>query len=491
VATPLLGHPTQLLTRVRTEPTRPLVWLAACAYAILLSLASIDRHERFETGGYDLGIFDQGVWLLGQGLRPFSTIRGRDLLADHFQPALVLLAPLGALEITPAALLVLQSVLLAAAAPPLYSLARYHLAAPKLALAVALLWLASPLTQWANLFDFHPETAVPVLLVLAALQLSHRRTGRFIALAVAASLFKEDISLVFVAWGILLALQGQGRLGLVLAAGGALWFGLATQVVIPAFGGNLDYYSARFGGDRGSSLGAVLLSFVGHPLRTIEDVSVPANAKVLLVLVLASGGLALFAPALLLPALPAVSANLLSAYSYQHELQFHYHLIPAAVFAIASAEGAGVLQRRGGRLTRTAAALLTAGAFAPSPRSDPRARSCARDQAARERALALIPRDAPTAAAPLLVPHLAHRHDIYQLPEPFFPRPSNGEYWSEHELRQRARRVEWVVYELAGLDPWPRSQTQQLPQMLRSRGFVEIFHERGVRVFRLQRARPR
>ncbi len=484
-----VGHRRYRCRSAGEVTARRLGWASACAYAAALSLASIGRHERFETGGYDLGIFDQGVWLLGQGFRPFSTIRGRDLFADHFQPALVLLAPLGALGVTPTALLILQSVLLAAVAPPLYALARRRGAAPPLALAVALLWLASPLTQWANLFDFHPETAVPVLLALAALQLDRGRNGRFVGLAVAASLFKEDVSLVFLGWGVLLALQGRRRLGLALAAGATLWFVLATQMMIPAFGGNLDYYSARFGGDRGSSLGAVFRSFLDHPLRAISDVSTPANAKVLMVLVLASGGLALLAPALLLPALPTVSANLLSAYSYQHELQFHYHLIPAAFFAVASAHGAGVLQRHRGRLARvgrTAPALLTSGTLALAalgPASQELRSVAGPNQDVRERALALIPPDAPTAAAPLLVPHLAHRRDIYQLPEPFFSRPTNGEYWTERQLRRRAQKVEWVVYELAGLDPWPRSQVQTLPQMLHRRGFIEIFHDTSVRVF--------
>ena len=480
------------MVSLRQEPARLLVWLAAFGYAAVLSLASLDRHERFESGGYDLGIFDQGIWLLGQGLRPFSTIRGRDLFADHFQPALVLLAPLGALEITPTGLLVLQSLLLAAAAPPLYTLARRRGARPRLALAVALLWLASPLTQWTNLFDFHPETAVPLLLVHAAIQLDRGRPGHFIALAVAASSFKEDISLVFLGWGVLLALQGRRRFGLALAGAAMLWFLLVTQVAIPALGGDLDYYSARFGGDRGSSLGAVILSLIQHPLRTLGDAATPANAKVLLALVVGSGGLALLAPVMLLPAAPAVSANLLSAYSYQHELQFHYHLIPAAVFAIASAHGAGALQgRRAGLVRAVTAALVTAmlAVAALGPASRELRSSAAPDQRARERALALIPADAPTAAAPHLVPHLAHREHIYQLPEPFFPRPSNGESWTEQELSRRAGRVEWVVYELAGLDPWPRRQTRQLPQMLRSRGFSEIYRAAGVRVFHLQRER--
>lgn len=70
---------------------------ASLVYAVVLSWAAIHRHQAFLTGGYDLGIFDQAAWLIGHGVRPFSTIRGRYLMADHFQPTLFGLAPLGAL----------------------------------------------------------------------------------------------------------------------------------------------------------------------------------------------------------------------------------------------------------------------------------------------------------------------------------------------------------------------------------------------------------
>ena len=347
--------------------------------------------------------------------------------------------------------------------------------------------LASPVTQWANLFDFHPETAVPLLLVLAALALEADRSGWFLVSAAAASSFKEDVPLVFLAWGLLLAFQGRRYLGLVLAAGAAAWFALATQVVIPAFGGNLDFYSARFGGDRGSSLGAVFAALVRDPVATLGDAATPANAKVLLSLVAVTAGLALLAPAFLVLAVPALAANVLSAYSYQHDLHFQYYIVPAAVFAIASAQGAVVLQRRAARAARAAPAVLLGAALlvaALGPASEELRTPAAAPVGPRERALELVPDGASVAAAPNLVPHLSRRREIYQLPEPFFTRPTNGEYWTDEELRRRAGGVEWVVYELAGLDPFPRTQVRRLPPLLQARGFREVYRRGGVRVFR-------
>jgi uncharacterized membrane protein len=465
-----------------------LVWLAAGAYAGVVSAAALVRHDRFRSGGYDLGIFDQAIWLLGHGYAPFSTVRGRNLFADHFQPALVLLAPLGALSITPTALFILQSLLLAAVSPLLYALAIERGARPRLALGVAVLWLASPLTQWANLFDYHPETAAPLLLALGALALERGRVGLFLATAVVASCLKEDVCLVYLMWGALLALGRRRRLGLVLVAASAAWFLLTTKVAIPAFGGDLDFYSTRFAGDRGTSIGAVFLSLVEHPLKTISDVATPANGKLLLALVACSGGLALLAPRLLLLALPTLAANLLSAYSYQHELRFQYQLVPAAVFAIAAAYGAGRLRRLTAARTQAAvAALFLLGALGilvvRSPALDELRQGDAPNAAAKRRALALAPTDASVAASPDLVAHVSNRRLVYQLPEPFFTRPTNGEYWSAAELARRARAVEYVLFDLDSLDPGPRRQAALLPGILRRRGYVEIFRDGDVRVF--------
>ena len=115
------------------------VVLVAVLYVALLSWASIDRHATFGSSGYDLGIFDQAAWLLGHGHAPFSTVRGRELMADHFQPAIFLLAIFGAVGASPVGLLILQSTVLAAVSPLLYRLARLWGASTPLALAVALM----------------------------------------------------------------------------------------------------------------------------------------------------------------------------------------------------------------------------------------------------------------------------------------------------------------------------------------------------------------
>jgi uncharacterized membrane protein len=472
------------------EPTRVAAWAVSIAYTVALSVTSLQRHNSFRTGGYDVGIFDQAVWLLGHSLEPFSTIRGRNVFGDHFQPALILLAPLGALGVTPTALFVLQSALLGAVAPALYALARARGASAGLALAVALLWLASPITQWGNLFEYHPETLVPLCLVLGALALERGRVAVFIATAVLASCAKEDVCLVYLLWGVLLTFGPRRRLGITLAVGAAAWFAFATKIALPAFGGSLDFYSRRFAGDRGTSVGAVFVTVLEHPLRTIADTATPTNARILMTLIACTGGLALLAPRMLVLALPPVAANLLSAYGYQHVLHFHYWLVPAAVFAVASADGAAVLTRRLAEPRRRAIAAvlgvgaLVVGAFASPAAAELRRKHATAEILAKRRAIELVPADVPIAVANDLAAHVSHRRAIYQLPEPYFARPSNGESWTARDLRRRAQDVQYVAYDTDGLDPYPKQQVEQIPAMLRRQGFVEIYRTPYVRVYR-------
>ena len=51
------------------------------------------RYDRFGTFGFDLGIYDQGTWLLSRGKDPFVTIRGLELFGHHANVFLLLLVP--------------------------------------------------------------------------------------------------------------------------------------------------------------------------------------------------------------------------------------------------------------------------------------------------------------------------------------------------------------------------------------------------------------
>src|SRR3954447_3713318 len=130
------------------------VAVAALGAAALAALAIL-RHDRYGSGGFDLGIFDQQVWSYSHfRVGPNTVKRTHDLLGDHFHPILVLLAPLYWLWDDVRALLVAQACLLAAAALPVYLWARERLGERAALLLEAAFLCFAGLVAGA-LFDFH------------------------------------------------------------------------------------------------------------------------------------------------------------------------------------------------------------------------------------------------------------------------------------------------------------------------------------------------
>ncbi|MEK6852625.1 MAG: DUF2079 domain-containing protein, partial [Nanoarchaeota archaeon] len=61
---------------------------------VLYSMLSIVRHNNFQSGAYDLGLYDQSIWQYSQFQIPYSTIKNRIVLGDHLALTLPILSPL-------------------------------------------------------------------------------------------------------------------------------------------------------------------------------------------------------------------------------------------------------------------------------------------------------------------------------------------------------------------------------------------------------------
>ena len=368
------------------------------------------------------------------------------MLADHFQPGLVLFTPLYWVGLGVPGLLVVQSVGLALVAPALFALARTSGASPALAAIPAFLWLACPWVASINLFEFRPSAFAPVLLVLGVLAAVQSRVVLLTVTTVVAVSLKEDVALTYVALGLILVLQGKRRLGGVLAAASAVWFLVSTRIMESL--GSSDFFGQRFAGDRGESVGDAILWSLQHPVETLSDFA-SQSLLGLIALLIATGGLALLAPVWLLLAVPSALYNALSAYTSQHDLVHHYHQGTVVGLFVAAAVGVRRLgtASRQARLAATAAlgtaavVALIGGVRVHSLPSE----SPPLSPAVTDAALDVIPPGVPVAATRSLLPHLSHRVEIYTLPEPFVPLDWGGTLTSG-ELAERAERVEWVAY---------------------------------------------
>ncbi len=153
--------------------SRNILLLEITIYALLFSIFTIVRYYSFHTYAYDLGTYNQVLHTtLFNGKLLYSPT---DLIANptgslfgiHFSPIFFVMLPFYAIYPNPPTLLVIQSVVLALGALPLFLLASMRLHNERLALVIATLYLLSPLVQGVNWYDFHPEAFLPLFFLSA------------------------------------------------------------------------------------------------------------------------------------------------------------------------------------------------------------------------------------------------------------------------------------------------------------------------------------
>jgi hypothetical protein len=60
----------------------PLGWMISISALVLFASSSL-RHLLFQSTAFDLGIFDQCIYLISQGIKPISSFMGYHILGDH------------------------------------------------------------------------------------------------------------------------------------------------------------------------------------------------------------------------------------------------------------------------------------------------------------------------------------------------------------------------------------------------------------------------
>ena len=116
------------------------------------------------TGAFDLGIFDNAIYLISQGKTPFVTFRGLHILGDHGAWIFYPMALLYKIHPDIHWLFFIQALSLALGAAPLWCLSRVSGLTESQSKTLVLSYLLYPAIFNVNLFDFHPEVmAVPAI----------------------------------------------------------------------------------------------------------------------------------------------------------------------------------------------------------------------------------------------------------------------------------------------------------------------------------------
>ena len=151
-----------------------------------------------------MGNLNQAIWNTARGNWFHLTDQSGTVnrLSLHVEPILIPISWLYWLYSGPPTLLILQAVIVALGAIPLYAVARFKQFGSWAALAFAAAFLLNPTIQAANWLEFHPVTLVPTFLIAAFYFLVTGRTGWFALFAVLAASCKEEIALLVFMLGL-------------------------------------------------------------------------------------------------------------------------------------------------------------------------------------------------------------------------------------------------------------------------------------------------
>lgn len=399
-------------------------------FIVVFGTLSYRQQVLLGTFGFDLGIFDQGIWLLSQFQDPFVTVRGLNFFGNHLNLTAVLLVPFYWLGAGAGFLNVVQVAALASGAIPLWLIARERLGNDWIALPVSAAYLLNPTLEWGAWWGFHPDSLALTPFLFAYYFVIRRRWGWF-ALCIMLVLFaKEDTSLTVLGFGVFIALKHDRKVGFLTSLSAIIWLLAATKLFIPlANGGEAPFYEGLYG-DFGSDVVTIGRNVVFNPTQVLDLAMQPERITYFRRLLVPVALLALLAPGLLAVIVPQLLANIISVQPYTYQIRYQYSLLITIVIFLATIEA---VRRFGSTMGRrrflvgalAACALASNVALSPSPIGVQYREGIWADlspaAATKREGLSLIPGNASVSATYYLVPQLTHRKRIYEYPNPWSP----------------------------------------------------------------------
>jgi uncharacterized membrane protein len=460
-----------------------LIWVAMGLFFLVMARDVLALHNNFWTFDYDLGIFDQAIWLMSRG-EGFITVRGLEVFGHHGSFAYYLLVPFYWLGAGPNLLNIVMVLSICFGGWILFTYGRRLMGTGWWALLPAVAFLIHFTNSWQVRETFHPEVVAMAPFMagyVAARDQKWRAFGLWMALAIA---WKEDIALAILMVGVLLVIRGFRRPGWITIVWSLVYFVVVTRFLIPAFADGVVFYE-NFYGDLGASPvdvartaltdpGAVSGTLVQHDfVGYVRDLLAPYAFVPLL------------SPLTLLIALPQVLANLLTTVDWTQNLRVHYAALPLAAASLALAEGLARIKGDGIRrfaLGAVAAmSLATAVAWGTLPFAVEYDRGIwpiyGNDRRALLEAAVAIPGPTDSVTATYnLTPHLTQRRVIYTWPNPW-----RALHWgSGNEQPPDPSVIEWLVIDKNVLG----DSASEFESVLASESWEVVMDQNGVFVAR-------
>lgn len=466
-------------------------WIIAVLLGVALSGLALTRAHQLDAGA-DLSAHLQGLWLIGEGYEPRSSVAGHNLLWE--QAAFILYPVAGLIALFPdqPTLLCLQAAALGLAVVPLWRIAR-DVGGLKsgAAFAVVFAYCAYPAVHSINLSDFHPEALAVPALFAAVLTALKGRWNWFAVFALVVVTCRADLAFALSGLGLLVLLEGRRRPGTAISLGGLAYGLVAMTAIQPRFNGGRFPHIEAFSDFGSSHPGSVLWGFISAPHQVVADAVSQANFQMIVFLLAPVMLLPLVAPRYVLPVLPLFAVYLVADVpsgplaDASQTVPMIPFVFAATVFALARSGRVLVERVNVDRRLLTALVLMASLFFlsdAPSSLYERPWNWGQRDtmDIARQEAADLIPPDASVRASEHVLPLLSDRTRLYVLHAGDDP---------DSAAVAATPKVEWIVFDAESAPEWSPLDVESFDLDIRRTGFERLEMEEGVAGLRVYRLR--
>ncbi|MFH1402980.1 MAG: DUF2079 domain-containing protein [Candidatus Altiarchaeota archaeon] len=402
-------------------------------YLLVFCFTVLNQYNMFWYGNFDLGIPDQGIWLLSRFKTPYLTTRGLHFFGDHTSFIHIFVAPLYWLWNDVRALILLHTLVLAAGAIPVYLIARDKFDSYWIPLVFSFAYIFYPAVHYSNLDQgYHYESFMVPLTLFGYWFLMHRRFRAYYAMYFFSLICKEEISFSYILFGIYIFFKIDKRVGAVTTATSLIWVLLVMHVFFPYFNTEGAFYTGRTLGSFGKTTMDKVKSLT-NPFFMFNKVVTAKNYKYFMDVLFPTG----FLFFLDLPSMAAAASlylNLITDWSYAHEIRFHYvtPIIPFVFISIIN----GVARYKSRKWSVYGLLLvLVVFTLIGNEEIGPGEAKISNyemtwdtitklgrphgEYAEVLELMELIPEDARVSASYNFVSHLTHRERVYMFPNPF------------------------------------------------------------------------
>ncbi len=499
------------LRRSGKQPLRSLiaargtVWLAVCLFIGTYGYLGVRNHWNYGTAGFDMGIYDQAMWLVSRG-EQFMTMRGMNVWGHHNNLIMYLFAPFYRMGAGPEFLILVQAAFMGFGAIPVAKLAEVRFRSAWIGTLFAVSYLLYPSTAWLTFCNFHPETLAVTPLLFAWWFARTRRTGWLTFCVLLALSTREEVGLVVTMMGVVLLAYGRPILDLVhptriqlerqrkqrwiipfgLIILGLSWYLASTKFLIPRYNqGGDPYYVQRFFGGFGSTQSEVLVNMAKRPGAVLSLASQPANTKLAFDLFAPFGFLSILGLPLLAMSAPQSLAVITGSEWFLRDIRFQYNALLITGIILSALEGTALVVRKWPKLKKPLLGWMLLCGMGMSIVRSPIPIGVNMSQwagptertATLNKVVSMVPSDARVSVTENLAPHFTRRRWVYDFPNPFIP----SFYGPDSKQKADPKTVDWLIYDVQSLKPRERLVAEKL---FNSAAFRVIFNEGGVVIAR-------